>query len=259
MNKEFLKQIYWRLPYKQRRILFKLNNPSEYRSLNNLRVNNPKKLNYPTFKPFLKYKCIFVHIPKTAGLSIGYGLFGRHTGNHTTIAEYQIAFNRKEFDSFFKFEFVRNTWDRILSSFIYLKNGGRNQVDFNWSEKYLSRFNNFDDFVTGWVNRENINIGIHFKPQYEFITLPTKLKHKVDFIGFYENISDDFNYIRNQLGIGKKLEFINKTRNKQKDYRFYYNDKIREIVADVYREDIEFFGYDFENAFLERKLINRCP
>ncbi len=239
------------LPYNERRILFKFYNPSKYQLLNNLRVNSPKELNSPTFKPFLQHKCIFVHIPKAAGISVGYSLFGRHTGNHTTIAEYQIAFSKKEFDSFFKFTFVRNPWDRLLSAFLFLKNGGRNQTDYNWSHKHLTRFNNFNDFVNGWINRENVNSGIHFKPQYEFVTLPTKHKHELDFIGYYENIVNDFDRIRSKLGIGKKLEYNNKTKSKQKDYRSYYNDKNIGIVADVYREDIDFFGYDFENTSLK--------
>jgi len=251
MRQEYIKQIYWRLPYKTRQILYALRRPEGYRTLKSLRQNTPSELYSPTLKPFLEHKCIFVHIPKAAGLSIGYSLFGRHTGNHTTIAEYQIAFSKKEFKSFFKFAFVRNPWDRVLSAFLYLKNGGRNQADYNWSEKYLSQFNNFNDFVTGWLNRENIEKGIHFKPQYEFVTLPTKQKHELDFIGYYENIVSDFNYVRNRLGIGKVLEFNNKTESKQNDYRFYYNDKRREIVADVYKEDIELFGYDFENTLLK--------
>ncbi len=253
MNKGFIKQIFWKLPYNERQIIFMLRRPAEYRLLKNLRSNTPEKLNSPTFTPFLKHKCIFVHIPKSAGLSIGYSLFGRHTGNHTTIAEYQIAFSKKEFNSFFKFAFVRNPWDRVLSAFLFLKNGGRNQADYNWSEKYLSQFNNFNDFVTGWLNRENINKGVHFKPQYEFVTLPNKQKHGLDFIGHYENIANDYNYVRNRLGFGKALEFNNKTESKKQDYRFYYNDKTREVVADVYREDIEYFGYDFENRLIGPK------
>lgn len=247
-----MKKMYWTLLYELRRLLFRVKNPAKYQLLKSLRTKSPEKLNCSTFKPFIENKCIFTHIPKTAGISIGYSIFGRHTGNHTTIAEYQMAFDRKEFNSFFKFTFVRNPWDRLLSAFLFLKNGGRNKSNNGWAEKNLSSYKSFNDFVMKWVERKNINTIIHFKPQYKFITTPEILEPKVDFIGFYENIEKDYEYICNKLFISKKLIFDNKTIKKVNDYRFYYNDKTIEIVSDVYKEDIELFGYKFDNSTIEK-------
>jgi hypothetical protein len=258
MNEEALKKIYWRLPYGLRRFLFMAKHPKKYLLFRRLRTEEPQKLNSPTFKPFIENKCIFIHIPKAAGISIGYSIFGRHTGNHTTIAEYQIVFSSEEFESFFKFTFVRNPWDRLLSAFLFLKEGGRNKSDYRWAEEHLSPFKSFDDFVVEWINRRNINKGIHFKPQYEFITIPQGLKLEVDFVGFFENVNNDYEYIQNKLRIGKKLILENKTHGKRSDYRSYYSDRMIEIVSDVYSEDIEFFGYDFENTSLEKQLTYRC-
>jgi len=64
--------------------------------------------------PFDRYQCIFVHIPKTAGVSICRSLFENLAGGHTTIAKYQIIFSKKEFDRYFKFTFkigVKSTFD----------------------------------------------------------------------------------------------------------------------------------------------------
>jgi len=255
IEKEIVSKIFWRLPYEMRRSLFMVINPFKYHLLNSLRTKSPEKLNAATFKPFIDNKCIFIHIPKASGISIGYSLFGRHTGNHTTITEYQIAFDQDEFNSFFKFTFVRNPWDRLLSAFLFMKSGGRNKFDCQWAEKYLSPYRNFDDFVKEWVNRINIDMGIHFKPQYKFITTPKGLNPEVDFIGYFENVSNDYEYIRNKLRIGNKLIYRNKTIGKVSDYRSYYSDKTIEIVSDVYREDIELFGYDFENSSLKKRAL----
>ena len=167
-----MNRFYWLLPYEIRRKLFKVIHPKKYEYLTWLRTENPVQLNSPTFKPFIDNKCIFVHIPKAAGISIGYSLFGRHTGNHTTIEEYQIAFNKQEFECFFKFTFVRNPFDRLFSAFHFMRKGGRNPDDARWTEEHLSKFNTFEDFVLNWVNEENIQKGVHFIPQYRFITNP---------------------------------------------------------------------------------------
>lgn len=257
MSNDLLNKTYWMLPYEARRFLFKINHRDNYLRLIGLRTAESQKLNSPTFKPFIEHRCIFVHIPKSAGISLGYSIFGRHTGNHTTISEYQIAFDRSEFNSFFKFTFVRNPWDRLLSAFLFLKNGGRNKGDLQWAEQHLSDYKSFDEFVTKWVNRDNIYKGIHFIPQHKFITTKNPAKPDVDFMGFFENINDDYEYVRNRLGVGNNLIHDNKTAGRNGEYRSYYNEKIKDIVSDVYREDISLLGYNFDNTSLEKQIKER--
>ena len=239
--------LFWKLPYGLRRSLRMLIHPRKYRQLGSMRTAEPEQLNVPTFKPFIERRRIFVHTPKAAGTTIGYGLFGRHTGNHTTIADYQLAFNRQEFDSFFKFTFVRNPWDRLVSAFHFMRGGGRNEGDRQWAETHLSGIDTFEEFVLRWVNRTNIYKGLHVLPQYEFITTPGSRRPLVDFIGHFEDIDADYSRIRDRLGGGAVLACDNKTSGRQSDYRSCYSDRTREIVAEVYREDIELLGYDFEN------------
>ena len=47
------------------------------------------------------------------------------------------------------------------------------------------------------------------------------------------------------LGIGGDLKFENKTSDKSSDYRSYYTPETKEIVAQVYKEDIALFDYTF--------------
>jgi len=248
----FMEELFWNFPYETRRKLFKLLRKNNFMNLMKMRANVPEKLFEPTFEPFVRNKCIFVHIPKAAGISIGYSLFGRHTGNHRTIKEYQIIFSKEEFDSFFKFTFVRNPWDRLASAYMFMKKGGRNSFDAEWAEKYLTQFNDFEDFVLNWVNTDNINLGAHIKPQYKFVTTNNIKKVDVDFVGYFETIENDYEYIRQQLGFGSKLEVKNKTTDKRNDFREYYSDKMIQIVEDAYREDIELFGYNFDNSSIKQ-------
>jgi S-methylmethionine-dependent homocysteine/selenocysteine methylase len=66
----------------------------------------------------------------------------------------------------------------------------------------------------------------------------------VDFIGRFENLEPDFQQICNKLNIKASLPSLNTT--VHKDYKSYYNDKTRQMVAEHFKADIEFFGYTFE-------------
>jgi len=249
-----ISSLVWRLPYGARRWLRAAARPGHFRQLMHLRTAAPDQINAPTFKPFLERRCIFVHIPKAAGISVGYALFGRHTGNHATVADYQLAFSRQEFERFFTFTFVRNPWDRLVSAYHFLKNGGRNEEDRRWAETHLAGFDSFEGFVRDWVDRKNIHTALHFIPQYRFITLPGRTGPQVDFVGSLENIEADFARVRECVGGAAELTCDNRTAGRQGDYRSYYDRRTREIVARAYREDIELLGYDFESGGPGRRL-----
>ena len=126
MIKEIAKQVFWSLPYETRRILFKVSCPRAYQKLQALRTVEVGK--GQTLMPFDKYQCIFVHIPKCAGISVCNSLFGGEAGWHIQIRKYQIAFTKSEFESYFKFTFgvlsekthlkVKYEFDTILSTVI---------------------------------------------------------------------------------------------------------------------------------------------
>jgi hypothetical protein len=67
----------------------------------------------------------------------------------------------------------------------------------------------------------------------------------VDFIGRLENFDDDFIQICDRIGIdGRNVEIKNKTTGR-KDYRNYFDNKLKERVFKIYEKDIRFFGYEF--------------
>lgn len=188
-------------------------------------------------------KAIFIHIPKTGGNSIQKALFD-NPSVHVPWSDYYKK-SPKKFEKFFKFAVVRNPWDRLVSSFFYLKNGGMNDEDKKWTSENIKDFNNFEEFVLGWINDKNIYKGIHFIPQTYWICDENK-KIMVDFIARLETINQDFLFIANKVGsTKKKIEKINTSERSQ--YRNYYSDKTIEIVKNIYKDDIELFGYDYEN------------
>jgi chondroitin 4-sulfotransferase 11 len=65
----------------------------------------------------------------------------------------------------------------------------------------------------------------------------------VDTIYRYENLENDFADMRNRIGIQATLPKKNTT--KHKNYREYYTEETKKLVAELYKDDIEMFGYVF--------------
>ena len=61
-----------------------------------------------------QHKCIFVHIPKTAGTSIEM-LINQTPFSGTTHELLKEHANSEYFEEYFKFTFVRNTFERVYS------------------------------------------------------------------------------------------------------------------------------------------------
>ena len=72
-------------------------------------------------KVFDEKKCIFFHIPKTAGISLVKALFGDLDWGHRDVNYYINVFDKKRFNDYFKFTFVRNPYDRLFSAYSFLK------------------------------------------------------------------------------------------------------------------------------------------
>lgn len=198
--------------------------------------------------PFDKTQSIFVHIPKCAGISVNHALYGNLAGGHKTLDQYLRIFEPKLVLSYFKFSIVRNPWDRLVSAYHFLQKGGANQQDRDWFQHNLADYPHFKSFVHGWLNGKNAHSWYHFRPQTDFL-LDSSGKVSLDFIGHFENLQNDFDYIAKRLGKQVRLPDSNKSRHG--DYQAYYDDETRNIVAQVYSRDIALLGYTFDNSGMQ--------
>jgi len=222
--------------------------------------------------------CIFVHIPKVAGQSIE-SVFLSRAGlswqqrdkmllrknrdpqmgpprlAHLTAEEYVALgyLTIDEFNNLFKFSFVRNPWERLVSEYLY-RNYTCSFKDF--LIKFFPK-NTDDNYPQG---RDCYR---HVIPQYKFL-YDQHENLLVDFIGRYENLTKDFGTV-SELIMGQRLQlphknktqmpsilnllkiFKNNSKSTKPDYRKYYDAESIEIVAELYKEDISLFGYQFEN------------
>jgi hypothetical protein len=206
-------------------------------------LKNAVGMNSPYTRYDDEHQCIFIHIPKTAGISVSVALFNANIG-HRRIEYFEI-FDQDRFERYFKFAFVRNPWARALSAYSFLKQGGRNSSDKAWAERHLSEFSTFRQFVLSLQQprqRSRVLRWQHFTPQHRYIC-GSKLDIKVDFVGRVERLPQDFDYVKRRVGIEADLSHLN--RSDHTEYQSYYTRKTRAIIADVYRPDIELLGYRF--------------
>ncbi|WP_022846324.1 sulfotransferase family 2 domain-containing protein [Desulfurobacterium sp. TC5-1] len=186
---------------------------------------------------FIRTKTIFTHIPKAAGISITSAIYGHEVG-HIPIKIYKKILGQ-DFDQYFKFTFVRNPLTRIISAFYFLKRGGLNKMDYLWGRRYVSRYNDVNDFIKNYLTRDSIWSYIHFFPQYYFLT-DDENNILVDFIGKVETLKKDIQVIEAILNRKLFIERKNATKNKGKvSLKPSSIDKIYYI----YHKDFEMFNY----------------
>jgi len=222
--------------------------------------------------------CIYIHIPKTAGTSVIQTLKRADSSEHSMARQTfpfepddnkfspppphlravdYINLDKEKFDRYFKFAFVRNPWDRIVSEYKYRRHAGRysfKEFLFNhlpapsWSDEYC-----------------------HIIPQYDFVYGDND-KLLVDYVGKFENIDNDFKDICDKLEIAEiKLPHKNRSLSlfrrenslyqvlrtikdtisiKQKintfeHYTQYYDSETIKYIETLYSNDIRAFNYHF--------------
>ncbi len=200
---------------------------------------------------FHDMKLLFVHIPKTAGMSIEHALgmrlrwpqldkkfiFGPYDGQqlqHLTcrqILDYGFL-TEKKFDTYFKFAFVRDPYDRLISEYFF---------DRRWNErtKGLS-ISQFLGYLEDKLHQDKVFA--HYRPQSDFI-FDDVGELMVDFVGYFENLDQDWERLRKLTGLHlPNLEVIN--RGGREHYSSYFDKEIYEQINNIYSCDFSNFGYE---------------
>ncbi len=160
----------------------------------------------------------------------------------------------------FKFTFVRNPFSRAVSAWSYI-----NKCKFYSNTKCESKFKN-KSFKEFWKQLNDIDISNpvgsciyednkknplwwHITPLYQHTITNESVnkiiqKKSIDFVGKVENYQNDFDKVCKRIGI-KNVLLPRKNQVEHKHYTEYYDDETREIVAEKYAKDIEYFGYEY--------------
>ena len=179
---------------------------------------------------------LYVHLPKTAGTSIALCCYGEDPW-HFPLSHYNYLSTRY-FKQLFKFTFVRNPYFRLLSAYKY--SFKQAQEHPKTSVRFVTKFESFELFVKEWLNQKNVYSHYFFLPQYKYICDQNK-NIKVDYVGKFEDIGNDFSYVQKTLNITEALPEVNKS---PKRNVVEYSDEIAELVYQVYKDDFDLFGYE---------------
>ena len=169
-----------------------------------------------------KHRCIFVEVPKTGSTSVR-AILGKAWKPHLNLwqiknhmetywthyggrknrilesrylilpKERRMEIGRKQFETYFKFGFVRNPWDRVVS--LYERTEALQLRDKM----------NFEQFVD-WINYSSATC-VHSSPhryQLDWFVDPNG-NVLADFIGKFETLAKDWAFVAQKLGIDKKL------------------------------------------------------
>ncbi len=229
----------WRLlPKKEREML--LAYAPHYQQRHIERILKGRAVYQPCFD---RYQALFIHVPKSAGRSIVRGLFDVKSVEHAP-AEWYQRLDPERFGSYFKFTFVRNPWDRAVSAYTYLSQGGSaaSSEDRQWS-RFVAGFESFDEFVCHWMSADNIRRYALFTPQVVFLK-DMFGRVDMDFVGRFENLAEDYGTVASRIGSTGELPHLNQSRSR--DYREFYSPRSRDIVAALYAQDISHFDYRFD-------------
>ena len=169
-------------------------------------------------------KCIFIHIIKTGGVSIATALNISEKQCHMSAGEIRKKVGEEIWNNYFKFTIIRNPWDKMVSSYHYNHH------------KWVPRGTAFEDYINMWGEGMQIT---RFPPQNS-----PYINEKLDFIGRFESLDDDFQAILKHLEQPERpLPRLNQSHHR--NYRENYSTETRKVVEQKFATDIKLWRFEY--------------
>jgi hypothetical protein len=150
---------------------------------------------------------------------------------HLALRQVRPYVGEELFNSYFKFAFVRNPFDRFVSYCAFMTRDGD---AFQRAPRAVMEHLLFV---------EPPEQHILFQPQSS-VLVDDDGKLLTDMVGRVEQMQPSYDAICARIGIPRRrLEQVNSSR--RGDYRQYYTPVLVEAVAKRYARDLELFGYEF--------------
>ncbi|MCG7199104.1 sulfotransferase family protein [Marinobacter pelagius] len=189
---------------------------------------------YP--KIFDEKKFVFIHIPKTAGKSIG-KLIGLRGACHLTMAEYEEIIGRERLKEYFLFSVVRDPAEKIVSAWNYIMTGGnQSKEDIELRGELLSVSSNLEDFITDQLGRNRYLNHRLFKSQKDYLSFSDGHIPENLYLIHINHLSEGLEALPERvLRACVKLPHENRSRTAVPGL----SANARQILVEVYRQDYE--------------------
>jgi len=168
----------------------------------------------------------YLPIPELAALKHG----------HISVRQVRPHLSSEDWKSYFKFGFVRNPFDRFVSTCFFLN---RENADFEKSAI---------TFMKNALNVERFRQRMLVRPQSQQL-IDDGGNVALDFVGRYESLQQSYDEICTRIGV-PAMELGRKNPSRHDAYTEYYDDELRDRVAEYYKDDLRVFSYDFESGAL---------
>ena len=206
---------------------------------------------------------IFVHIPKTGGTALTLALEARamkddiligdtpkarsrrarqqgltprgRLWKHSTLADIDGIVSEEELAGMFVLTLVRNPWDRAVSYYHWLR-----AQSFDHPAVRLAQERDFAGFLgEGWVQRS-----LEVADYASYVRSAAGVEHCALFARI-EALEADLAPFESHLGFSLGPVARNNASVRSRDYRDYFNNETRAIVARLAARDIDRFNYSF--------------
>ena len=178
-------------------------------------------------------KFMFYHIPKTAGQSLHNVLRKYTVGDH--VNEYYVTrdmthtavehtWDKYKGSEYFSFAIVRNPYDRMFSLYNFLK---RRRVIKETLEEFINK-----------MDRE--------PSQFKLLNYNGVVP--LSFVGKFENLEEDFNFIADKINITERYKNLPKLFKavNNGNYKEQINNELKAIIDEKHHDDFINFNYKKE-------------
>lgn len=148
---------------------------------------------------------------------------------HLSVRQLKPHLPREQWDGYFKFGFVRNPFDRFVSTCFFLR---RNQPGM---EQHATAF------MKQAIRTPRFRQRILVRPQSELLTDESG-QVALDYVGRFEDLQQSCDHVFGQIGL-PRAELAKRNASMHGEYSGYYDDWLRRAVAELYHEDFDNFGY----------------
>lgn len=179
-----------------------------------------------------------------------YNILPMDVGNsHITFDQFHVIYPKINFNEYYKFAFIRNTYDALVAGYKYSM---QQSYYANLPEELRvpsAKAYTFEQHVKSAWGYDHT--------QWDFLTF--KGEFIMDFVGRFENLQEDFNKVCTHIGLPihtlPKLNVSDThsymlpeiTEKAKQHYSLWYTDEIIEFVTKKAKAEIDYFGFKFED------------